>query len=97
MRKVDFDMCALGMTTPVTKLPLQKRTRLGTNLESVQAAFAARQCACMEYHFCDGKWKKHKTVQGCDHGIKISKHSQIYPPAMCELLARLIFEYCHQS
>ena len=90
---VDFDMCALGMTSPASKVPLKKRSRLATNLDNVLTAFAARQCACTEYHLCGDRLKKHKIIQGSEHGIRLSKHSQVYPPAMCELLAQLIFDH----
>ena len=90
---VDFDMCALGMTSPVSKVSLKKRSRLATNLDNVLTAFAARQCACTEYHLCGDRLKTHKIIQGSEHGIRLSKHSQVYPPAMCELLAQLIFDH----
>ena len=74
---VRFVQCALGLTTPVTRLPLRKRTRFATNIPDVLARFRQIRCSC----------SRHGVIQGTDHGIRISKHAQCYPPAMCALLA----------
>ena len=65
-----FDQCQFGLVSP-TGVPVQKRTVFITNKASVYARFANV--------FCKGE-HKHVSCQG------ISKHCEVYPPALVEAL-----------
>ncbi len=82
---VEFDQCAVGLRSPVTLEPMQKRTRFLTNDRGVRAQFEAFQCRC---------GVPHRQIQGSIGGSMLSKHAAIYPPRLCEELARACARVC---
>ena len=81
---VDFDQCKVGLKSPLGT-PIQKRTRLLTNIPTVCQHFGKMQCnGCHEYHL---------RLEGTEAGLRLTNLSQVYPPEMCDLLATAIKEF----
>ena len=74
---VRVDQCALGLTSPDGDF-LQKPTIFKTNLPSLANELA---------HYTCPKNHKHGHIQGQIKGKKVSTWSQVYPRALCELVA----------
>lgn len=77
-----FDQCMFGLVSKVHKIPMRKRTRFLTNMDSMYDMFNSKFCDCNHDHV---------TVQGSEGGEKRSVWAQRYPPALCES-AVLAFE-----
>lgn len=92
--KSSFDMCRFGMVSPKTNMPLKKGTTLLSNVSQVQVAFHRKRCVCHPIFDIGGKMVKHRTIQGSDHGVRLSRHAQKYPPILCRTLARCVLEHC---
>lgn len=75
---VEFDQCMVGLATPISGAPIQKRTRLATNLPAVVQVFTPLQCK--------GSHGRHGHCQGSEGGIKMSTHCQKYPDQMVHKL-----------
>lgn len=79
--KVSFDQCRVNLRTPVSKKPLQKRTRLLTNSAAIVDLFQPLQCACTE---------EHATIEGSEGGIQLSKWCQVYTPEFVDKLQKAV-------
>ena len=74
----DFDQCAFGLVSKETCLPMQKRTRFGSNMACVLRRF--------HHQFCDGQHLVHQNIEGCEGGMRRSEWSQHYPAGLCTAL-----------
>jgi hypothetical protein len=74
---VHFDMCAVGMKSPLGA-PVRKRTSILTNSDSVVAAL--QKCQCPKNHI-------HRKIEGSELGHKMSKWCQVYPEPLVKILA----------
>ena len=72
-----FDQCLYGLASPITNLPLRKRTMLLSNLGEIHA--------CFHGNLCDGE-HMHKANEGSEGGHKLSVWAQVYPAKMCHAL-----------
>ena len=75
---VTFDQCVYGLQD-VEGNPLKKSTTLMSNMQSVWNEFAGKLCTCSV---------PHGQCQGVQHGVKISRHAQVYPPRLAAAFAR---------
>ncbi len=73
-----FDQCCFGLTAPWTGEPMKKKTTLMHNIPPVQQMFDGRMCCC--------KPGAHRTIQSTHMGVKLSLHSQVYPPPLCDAI-----------
>ena len=73
-----FDMCCFGLQTPITGQPMRKRTRILTNSAAIRAALQNRRCKPGTH--------VHRIIEGSEGGIKLARHAQCWPPALCEAL-----------
>ena len=72
----DFDMCMLGLTSPVLNMPMRKRTRVMTNSRVLAALLGNK--------FCDRK-HEHQLIQGQEGGISRAKWAQKYPAGLVNI------------
>ena len=79
-----FDQCRFGLKAPNGQ-PIQKPTRLLSNMPSIAQAFNGAKCMCTVPHV---------QVQGSMYGRRLSTWAQRYPPDMVAALAGCSFEYC---
>ena len=96
MGQAVFHMCRFGMACPDTKMPLRKATKLMTNMLSVMTAFHNMKCVCNAVHWDPkaNKHVKHRRVEGkTSTGVQLSRHAQIYPDAMVNVLASSVKRY----
>lgn len=96
MGQAVFHMCRFGMVCPDTKMPLRKATKLMTNMLSVMTAFHNKKCVCNAAHWDPkaNKHVKHRRVEGkTSTGVQLSRHAQIYPDAMVNVLASSVKRY----
>lgn len=66
---VRFDQCRYGLVSP-GGTPVRKRTFFVTNCPSIVQEFQGK--------FCTGN-HSHRVCQGCECGIRVSKHCEKYP------------------
>ena len=78
---VTFDMCMVGLTSPVLKIPMRKRTRIMTNSRRLVQAFQG--CMCDRQH-------EHKVIQDREGGVKLSVYAQRYPLPMARRIADVV-------
>ena len=76
--EVVFDQCMVGLQTPISRIPMRKRTRLLTNSPLIVAAFSGRLCNRSHHH---------RIIHGSEGGIKLAKWAQTYPDDMVQILA----------
>ena len=69
-----FDQCLYGLTSKVTKTPMQKRTKLLSNIPAIYETF--NNVLCQGQH-------EHVVMQGTEGGMKRTKWAQRYPPELC--------------
>ena len=81
---VKFDMCRFGMMSPDGSQPLQKPTKVMTNMPNVQQQLNNRRCSCTV---------PHKPIRGTQCGIAVSRHAQVYPFKFCAALLMGIQEF----
>lgn len=74
---VSFDMCQVGMCSPM-KEPIKKRTVIMTNDRWLARQLQTKQCP---------RDHVHRRIEGSQKGYSLSKWCQVYPPALCEILA----------
>ena len=74
---VSFDMCAFGMTSPMLE-PIKKRTVIMTNDPRLCDLLKNRQCT---------RDHVHRRIEGSQLGHRLSRWCQVYPPALCDVLA----------
>ena len=74
---VDFDMCAVGMVSPLGQ-PIRKRTRILTNCRSLVDILRCKQCP---------RDHTHRQIKGQELGQSLGKWCQVYPEPLCEILA----------
>lgn len=79
---VSFDMCAFGMTSPMLE-PIKKRTIIMTNDSRLCNLLKPRQCT---------RDHVHRRIEGSQLGHRLSRWCQIYPPALCDVLASCLDE-----
>lgn len=84
MKKIRFDMCMFGMVSPVEKVPLQKPTVFMTTLGTLVPK--------LDKMTCRGAHSRHKTIEGMEGNIKLSRWAQRYPDLLCEAIAEAISE-----
>lgn len=75
-----FDQCMFGLVSP-RGVPVQKRTKLLTNCESIYTMFHGVYCAGAH---------EHDVCQGSQQGQRVSVHCQRYPPQMMVAIAQAI-------
>ena len=85
VRTVLFDQCCFGAVTKVSKSPVRKRTVLLTNSNAVVRRFTKQLCK---------KDHEHVQLMGSEGGVRRTKHTEIYPPALCQALAQCAVEEC---
>ena len=76
-----FDMCQFGLVTQVTRTPMQKRARLGSNIPEIHSAF--RNKFCKNLH-------AHQAISGHEGSMRCSVWAAKYPAEMCTTLAKAI-------
>ena len=81
---VVFDQCMCGLTSPVQKVPMRKRTKLMTNSRFIAARFAGKLC---------DKSHVHQEITGSEGGIRRSVWAQRYPPLMVDSLVQGILDH----
>ena len=74
---VDFDMCAVGMVSPLGQ-PIRKRTRILTNCRSLVEILRCKQCP---------RDHTHRQIKGQELGQSLGKWCRVYPEPLCEILA----------
>ncbi|CAK0805562.1 unnamed protein product [Prorocentrum cordatum] len=84
MKKIKFDMCMFGMVSPIEKVPLKKTTVFLTNVDALVPKMSNKTCR--------GTHCKHKTIEGMEGDIKLSRWAQKYPDPLCEAIAEAISE-----
>ena len=84
MRKIKFDMCMFGMVSPIEKVPLKKTTIFLTNVDTLVPKMSKKMCR--------GTHSMHKTIEGMEGNIKLSRWAQKYPDPLCEAIAEAISE-----
>ena len=72
-----FDACRFGLASKETKTPMLKRTRIMTNAQSIDLAFAQK--------FCQGG-HDHIQIMGKEGGISRASWAGVYPPLMVHAL-----------
>ena len=72
-----FDQCQFGLTSP-RGTPLKKQTRILCN--NVRLFNALHGCKCRR------GLHTHKPIMGSEDGHRLSTWSEIYPPALCNVL-----------
>ena len=80
---VSFDQCATGLVAP-NGLPIQKRTKLMSNIPEIIEHFSHLQCACLT---------PHQSLQGYCLGVQLSKYCQVYTPELCDAFLECISAY----
>ena len=93
-KTVDFDQCRVGLSSPFSRIPIKKRTRLLTNLNTIQMTFGCMKCACTNLHPLNGDMVKHFHIQGSEGGVRISTHCASYPPMFCRIVAECVAAHC---
>ena len=73
-----FDMCCFGMKTPITGQPMRKRTRVLTNSPAIVHA--------LRNQICKPGTHQHRIIEGSEGDVKLSRHAQCWPPALCQAL-----------
>ncbi len=86
-----FDQCRFGLVSP-KKYPMKKATTLLHNIPAVGLAFHKRRCQCHGQK--DLGMNKHRIIQGCENGIRLSSWAQHYPEPLVNTLARAIASFC---
>ena len=81
-----FDQCRYGLRAPNGQ-PMQKATRLFSNMPEVAAEFNNVRCNCQEAH---------AIAQGSMHGQRLSTWAQRYPRPMVQALAACSQAYCQR-
>ena len=81
-----FDQCRYGLRAPNGQ-PMQKATRLFSNMPEVAAEFNNKRCNCQEAH---------AIAQGSMHGQRLSTWAQRYPRPMVQALAACSQAYCQR-
>ena len=84
MKRLHFDMCRLGMKSPILGVPLQKPTTIMTNLEELVPKLANLKCKGDH---------KHKVIRGSEGIFKLSRWAQRYPRGLCEAIATAASEH----
>ena len=74
-----FDQCQFGLTSPVNKIPMQKRTKILTNCKKIHAA--------LDGVLCDHS-HQHQPIQGAEGGVKRSQFAQCYPDPLVHTLCK---------
>ena len=74
---VTFDMCRFGMMSPDGSMPLQKPTKVMTNMPTVLQRLSNSRCICTV---------PHRPIRGTQAGVAVSKHAQVYPFKFCAVL-----------
>lgn len=82
VRCISFDMCAFGMTSPMLE-PIKKRTIIMTNDRRLCGLLKNRQCT---------RDHVHRRIEGSQLGHRLSRWCQVYPPALCDVLASCLHE-----
>ena len=78
-----FDMCRMGMLTPFSNEPMQKPTKILSNLPAVHHRLNGKRCTCTVPHVI---------IQGSQGGVTLSRHAQVYPPKLCATLCLAVQE-----
>ena len=87
-----FDMCRFGLRSP-RGWPLQKSTRfMFCNLPGLASRFNVK-CQCTSSFTVGQKRVRHRMILGSEDGVKLSRHAQIYPPAMVDALVSVISDH----
>ena len=82
---IDFDQCATGLQGPNGQ-PIEKRTRLMTNMPQIVEVFSKLQCKCKV---------KHLNIEGACLGVRLGPYCQVYTPALCDQLLGCSASYIH--
>jgi len=84
IKSATFDFCQFGLISKETKMPMQKRTTLLTNIKTVFDTFNGVLCTgCHE----------HQRIQGSEGGVLRSEWAQRYPTMFCQHIAECVKEY----
>jgi len=78
---VSFHQCRFGLKAPISGQPIRKSTRLLTNSKLIKHRFDRKFCQCST---------PHRTIEGSEGPYKLSKYCEVYPPELCEELAKAL-------
>ena len=73
----DFDMCMMGLTSPVMNIPMRKRTKVMTNSKAL--------VALLQNKFCNTQ-HEHQLIHGQEGGISRAVWAQKYPQKLVNIL-----------
>ena len=76
-----FHMCYFGLKSKVTEIPVQKSTKVMTNMPEVHEKLNG--CNCPGH-------KLHQILQGMEGGMKRSEWSQQYPDEFCQAILEAV-------
>ncbi len=81
--EANFHMCRFGLKSPVQNLPMEKVTRVISNLMPLIKNLHKCHCKCTGAH---------QVIQGSEGGIRRSTWASVYPPALCDAILSAIVE-----
>ena len=83
----EIDQCAFGLVDPDGN-PLLKKTKIKTNMPSLVRLLNQPSCRCNGGH-------THGLISGQPRGMLVSRYSQVYPEALCEVFAKAVRQELH--
>ncbi|CAE7324042.1 unnamed protein product, partial [Symbiodinium sp. KB8] len=78
MALFSFDQCSLGLLSPDGQRKLKKKTRIFSNADCVARELSLCKCTCAP--------EEHLKIRGSQHGVRVSRFAQVYPPEFCRKL-----------